>query len=116
MSGAQFDFSEVVALADLFSKAGREALVKATAQLEEVARSTAAAARADAPVDTGELRDSIRVEGSGPYTRLIISNIEHSLYVEFGTSKMSPQAYLIPQAPQAERALIRGLSEIIPFE
>lgn len=52
-----------------------------------------------APVDTGELRDSIaylvrRVQTG--YAIVITAGAEHALYVELGTSRMSAQPYLRP--------------------
>lgn len=52
-------------------------------------------AQVRAPVDTGNLRDSIDYRvGTG---RVVIgTNVEYALYVEKGTSKMRAQPYLTP--------------------
>jgi HK97 gp10 family phage protein len=44
-----------------------------------------------APVDTGELRDSIHQEGG-----LVVATANHAGFVEFGTYKMAAQPYFIP--------------------
>lgn len=44
-----------------------------------------------APVDTGELRDSIHQDGGR-----VVAEAEHAGYVEFGTYKMAAQPYFIP--------------------
>lgn len=52
-----------------------------------------------APVDTGTLQESIRyaVQGKGEDIELRVgSDVEYSVYVEVGTSKMSAQPYLRP--------------------
>lgn len=52
-----------------------------------------------APVDTGELRDSITYEVRRTETTfaiVVLAGAEHALYVELGTSRMSAQPYLRP--------------------
>lgn len=50
------------------------------------------------PVDTGELRDSINVQADDPVNKEIYigSTVEYAIYIEMGTTKMSPQPYLRP--------------------
>lgn len=45
-----------------------------------------------APVDTGELRDSIEAVGDGK----IVIGADHAAYVEFGTEIMAAQPYARP--------------------
>ncbi len=79
------------------------ALAEAARKIEngigEITASCAAAAAQRArelcPVDTGRLRDSIRVERDGNAAR-VSANTDYAAYVEFGTSKTAPQPYLIP--------------------
>jgi HK97 gp10 family phage protein len=56
-------------------------------------------ARRLAPVDTGELRDSISFEirkvATG-FAIVVLAGAEHALWVELGTSRMSAQPYLRP--------------------
>lgn len=70
-----------------------------------------------APVDTGELRDSIHVEEDPqPGFYRIVASAPHAVYVEFGTHKMQAQPFLTPAAQRVSlleeisvemRALIR---------
>ena len=63
------------------------------------------AARRYVPVDTGALRDSIRSEQDGSEGEYG-SDLEYSIYVEMGTSKMSAQPYLRPSI-DAMKSVIR---------
>jgi HK97 gp10 family phage protein len=52
------------------------------------------------PVETGELRDSIKIQGEGvdkgmPYVD-VGSTDEHALYVEYGTSHSQAEPFLRP--------------------
>jgi HK97 gp10 family phage protein len=51
------------------------------------------------PVDTGRLRSSldwsIELE-SGKMYGIVGTNVEYAIYVEFGTTRMAAQPYLIP--------------------
>jgi HK97 gp10 family phage protein len=49
--------------------------------------------QAKAPVDTGFLRDSIRVQEASAERLTVVSEAEYSAYVEFGTYKMSAQPF-----------------------
>ena len=53
-------------------------------------------ARSLAPVDTGELRDSIHAVLIGHGEAEIRVEARHAPYVEFGTYKMAAQPYLSP--------------------
>jgi HK97 gp10 family phage protein len=68
------------------------------------------------PVDTGNLRDSIKKEGSG--TRLTVGprDVDYAAYVEFGTSRAPAQPYVSPvvewakhNAPQRIADRVRGV-------
>lgn len=75
------------------------------AQGARVVRSSAARVEANAkrivPVDTGELRSSIGTNFSGDgrsggMEAVISATADHSVWVEFGTSRQSPQSYMGP--------------------
>ena len=63
----------------------------------DTAARVAAAARANAPVLTGELRDSIEVEGTD-----VVARAAHAPHVELGTVDQAAQPFLSP-AVEAER-------------
>lgn len=50
-------------------------------------------AKERAPVDTGKLRDSIRMEHEGLNAR-IIADCDYAAAVEFGTSRTPPQPFM----------------------
>lgn len=51
------------------------------------------AAQARAPVDTGRLRDSIRVDAEGSAAR-VVTDCEYAAAVELGTSKRAPRPFM----------------------
>ena len=53
-------------------------------------------ARELVPVDTGRLRDSIRILEKGQNYIVIGSDVEYAIFVELGTYKMAAQPYLGP--------------------
>lgn len=66
---------------------------------ERVGAWAADQARALAPVDTGELRDSITFtvrRTATTFAVVVLAGADHALYVELGTSRMSAQPYLRP--------------------
>ena len=72
-------------------------------KMEEKANKILAAAKDNAPVDTGALRDSGHVEKEDEITYLIVFDApvlsgsgSYARYVEEGTSKMDAQPYLRP--------------------
>lgn len=63
-------------------------------------------AKVNAPVKTGNLRDSIHYDVDGETVK-VGSDVPYAAYVEFGTFKMEPQPYLRP-AVLAKGAKFRG--------
>ena len=61
------------------------------------------------PVDTGALRDSIAVSQDGMNAE-ISANTDYAAYVEFGTSKMSAQPYLVPSLLGNENAVLSAIA------
>ena len=64
------------------------------------------------PVDTGALRDSIAVSQDGMSAE-ISANTDYAAYVEFGTSKMAAQPYLVPSLLGNENAVISAIAAVI---
>ena len=73
---------------------GAEAGYAATARCADIAR-------ADVPVDTGALKGSIGVQRGGTYTASVTASAPYAAMVEYGTSKMPPQPYMLPAAHRA---------------
>lgn len=64
-----------------------------------------------APIDTGFLRNSIRIVHEGTEGRVEVG-AHYGVYLEFGTSRMSPRPYLIPAAEEVGPIFERGLQAI----
>lgn len=83
------------ALAELFTSPAGEVAKDLQRRALQVDR----AAKGLCPVDTGRLRSSINNEigqdGDG-LVAIIGTNVEYAPYVELGTSRMEPQAFLLP--------------------
>jgi len=88
----------------------RHAESKILKLLQDLSNDIVVVAKEIVPVDTGKLRDSIRIleynkeEG---YTR-IGSDVEYGLYQELGSRRNAPQPYL---RPAAEEVLHNNQSE-----
>lgn len=109
-----FDMSEVKKLAADLDRAGPTAERVSSVAMTAIAAEFAVGARADAAVDTGELRNSIVVRGGKDY-RVIVATAPHASMVEYGTSDTAPQPYMWPQVSGATRALEKALGAIDPF-
>jgi HK97 gp10 family phage protein len=66
----------------------------------QLAEAIAKAAKENAPVDTGKLRDSIEVKSDGEVR--IEVGVEYGVAVEYGTYKMAAQPYLRPAIDSAK--------------
>ena len=71
-----------------------------------------ASAKKAAPVDTGNLRASIRTELEA-LSAVIISGADYSAYVEFGTSRMRAQPFMFPALEQHRNNFIQDLRKAI---
>lgn len=81
--------------------------------LREAAESIVNDAQANAPVDTGFLRDSIEISGESETSVTVTSGAEYSVFVEYGTSKMSAQPFFEPAIEQAKAELQQALRDAI---
>jgi|SRR5262252_5484114 len=61
--------------------------------LEEVAKHLTESVRAAAPVDTGELRDSVDYEQESALEFQVMAGTDHCVYVEFGTVAHPPNPF-----------------------
>ena len=117
---------EIVGLRELEDKLSNldEKLKRALEEaLEEIAEKIRDDAKDLAPVDTGSLRKSIRVEKEGDLQVSVIAGgggvinprtgreVDYAGYVEFGTSKMSPQPYMQPALEKNRDEILRIVKE-----
>lgn len=112
----EFDISELTDLAADLAAAGPKVTKRTSAQMTEVAAQFRDDAKADAPVDTGVLRDSIVVRGGKDY-RDVVATARHAFFVEFGTGDTAPQPFMWPQVPAATKRLAEALESVAdPFD
>lgn len=81
----------------LYSWADRMEAIGAEAALAS-ARRGAESAREHAPVDSGELKNSISAQPCGSCCARVQAEAGHAAAVEYGTSRMRPRPYLLPMA------------------
>lgn len=81
--------------------------------LAKTAYDTEAAAKVLAPVDTGNLMNSIMAEQAGALTWRVYANADYAIYVEMGTRKMSARPYLEPALRQTWPTLVAKLRSLL---
>ena len=117
---------EIIGLTELEDKLSNleEKLTNALAEaLEEIAEKIRDDAKGFVPVDTGALRKSIRVEKKGSLEVSIIAGgggvinprtgreVDYAGYVEFGTSRASPQPFMQPALEKNRDEILRVVKE-----
>jgi HK97 gp10 family phage protein len=116
--GAEIDDSEIRKLAVDLGKAGLKATVLATQAVKKTAFAIEADAKALAPVDTGNLRNSIGVQFDSPLSAEIGPTANYGYYVEYGTSdidgnpRTSPQPYMGPAFDRQSPGLAKALEQL----
>lgn len=102
MASVDFDGAEVMALASSFTQSGANIGKLAQVVVRKTALDIERNAKAIAPVDTGNLKSSIgrsdlrTVGQSGALEAEIGPTANYAPYVEFGTSRHGPQAFMGP--------------------
>jgi len=117
---------EIIGLKELEEKLSNleEKLSKALAEaLEEISEKIRDDAKNFAPIDTGALRKSIRIEKKGKLQVSIIAGgggvinprsgreVDYAGYVEFGTSRMAPQPFMQPALEKNRDEILRIVKE-----
>lgn len=70
-------------------------------------------ARKNAPVETGELRDSLRMDiDEAGFSVNIKSDVDHASYVEYGTRYKHAQPFIGPAFKRQQRRLKKDLSKL----
>jgi HK97 gp10 family phage protein len=64
------------------------------------------------PVDTGRLRSSIQYTNMGLMKSMTGTDVFYGFFLEFGTRKMSPRAFLRPAFEKARVELIQNLKAL----
>lgn len=110
------DMSEIGKLQTLLGGAANKVTSEMPGVLDKVADAVAAQARANAPVDTGDLRASIGVlrkaGNAGVRHRWVGSELKQAWFQEFGTSRHPPQPFLNPAGEAGVRELEAELAKL----
>lgn len=66
------------------------------------------------PVDTGNLKNSIRsdFENDG-FTGIVSTNVEYAIYVELGTAKRPATPYMTPAAEAVRPGFIKAMEQLL---
>jgi HK97 gp10 family phage protein len=83
-----------------------------SAAVKKAAFSIEAHAKELAPVDTGNLRNSIQTDIEGPLKATVGTNVEYAQYQEFGTRYQKGTPFLSTAADQVEKEFASDLSNI----
>lgn len=111
------DVSELNRLAVTIDNAAKSVGDTGSAVVRKTAADIEATAKAFAPVDTGALRNSIGHDveggaGSRVIEALIGPTVEYGPYVEFGTSRMAPRAFMGPALDRHTPDFIAALEQV----
>lgn len=109
MSVIDIDMTQVVRLARDLGLAAQLMPLASEAALDEASAHLQVEAKADAPVLSGDLRDSITEMGKGKTFRKVGTPLYYGIFQEFGTSKMAPHPYLFHNAESAREELVKGV-------
>lgn len=118
MVSVSFDTSDLNALAASFTKGGENIGKLAQVVVRKTALDIEADAKAFAPVDTGNLRSSIshsdlRTVGQGGVLEAEIGpTANYGIYLELGTSRMAPRAYLGPALDRRTPQFVQAMEDI----
>lgn len=111
--GVEIDVSELNTLAADLQATGVRAGVLANKLVRKTAYDIERDAKTFAPVDTGNLRSSI---GStfelGGLAAAVSATANYAHFVEFGTSKMAPHAFMGPALDRNTPAFVKGVEQI----
>ncbi len=91
--------------------AGMEA--KASNAVAATAMQIVADAKDIAPVDTGNLRSSIRQKMKGPFEAEVRVAAEYAGFVEYGTTKSPAQPYLTPAVALNEDDFEAAIAQVV---
>ena len=108
-----WDSAEVGQLAADLGKASYETTRRAQQVVTKSAHDVESVAKTVAPVDTGNLRNSIGTDITGGGLSAEIGPTAHyGVYVEFGTRRMAPQPYMGPGLDAATPGFVAAMGEL----
>lgn len=106
-------FAEVSRMALDLEKAAAEVRPKTAKIVAKAANDVETRAKQAAPVDTGNLRNSISTEtASDGLSAVVGPTANYGAYVEYGTASMSPQPFMGPAWDVVEPGFVQALEEL----
>lgn len=114
----RFDVSEMNKLAVDFDRASGTVGAKASAVIRKTAHDIERDAKIFCPVDTGNLRNSIStgITGDGRFGSIeaeIGPTADYAAFVEYGTSRMAPRAYMGPALDRNTPDFVRAMEIVV---
>ena len=98
---------------DKFPDIAKKAPGTTKAVVSKAAHDVEAHAKMVVPVDTGNLRNSIQTKlEAGGFRGIVATNVEYSIYVEYGTRRMGAQPYMVPAAEAVRPQFIEAMKKI----
>ena len=86
---------------------------RASQVVRKAALDTMADAKTLAPVDTGNLRNSITTDArQGDLVAVVEATASYSAYIDWGTSKMRPQPFMRPAQDRNTGPFIDAISQL----
>ena len=86
---------------------------RASQVVRKAALDTMADAKMVAPVDTGNLRNSITTDARpGDLRAVVEATTDYAAYVEFGTRRMRPQPYMRPAQDRNTPGFFEAVSQL----
>lgn len=112
MASVWIEKDEIGRLAVELELASAELVTKGTKVVQASARKLRDDARSRAPVRSGALQRSITYRSKGPLAAEVGPTQFYAIFVEFGTSKMAPEAFMGPATDAAEDAFAQACAEL----
>lgn len=114
--GVTFDSSEVINLTHQLEQSTGEIRTRVAQAVRLVGSKVERDAKIAAPVDTGFLRSSISTRVSGnanTSTAEVSASANYAIWVEHGTSRMSPQPFMTPAFQRNKQPFIDALQQLV---
>lgn len=96
-----------------FGEISAKAAARARALIVATARNVEGAAKANAPVLTGNLRNSIETMPGEDLSARVNVGAYYGIYVEYGTSRMGAEPFLTPAVDAARAPFLLGVAAIL---
>lgn len=115
MDSVRFDGSEIRSLARSLDVAGKATQGQVVNVVRKSAFAVERGAKMRAPVDTGNLRNSINTTlsvGGSLISAEVGAEANYGAFVELGTWKMAPQPFLGPAFDEVEPSFLAALAEL----